>query len=148
VRLDFFPDNLIRLAVKLQSSFKFKGGFVPEETLATGLSENAASGLAYITFIPAIVLLTTAPYSQNLTVRFHAWQSIFLNIVVIAVFLGLYVLGMIPIIYVLDVVLTPAMAIGFLVLWIALLINTFNGRRARLPYLADLAEQQANPTRF
>jgi uncharacterized membrane protein len=136
------------LAVKLQSSFKFKGGFVPEETLATGLSENAASGLAYITFVPAIVLLVTAPYNRNLMVRFHAWQSIFLNITGFAALMALYVIGMIPIIYMLDVLLTPAMVIGFVALWLALLINAFNGRRLRLPFLADLAEQQADPARF
>ena len=121
---------------------------MPEEALAAGLSDNAASGLAYITIIPAIVLLAVAPYSRNLTVRFHAFQSIFLNIAGFAVFAAVYVLGMIPIVYLLDVVLMPAMVIGFVVLWIALLINAFNGRRIRLPLLADLAEQRAEPARF
>ncbi len=121
---------------------------MPEESLATGLSENVASGLAYITFIPAIVLLMAAPYNRNLMVRFHAWQSIFLNITGFAALMALYVIGMIPIIYMLDVLLTPAMAIGFVALWLALLINAFNGRRLRLPFLADLAEQQADPARF
>jgi uncharacterized membrane protein len=140
-RLEFFQTNSNRV-------FSFKGGFVPEEALAAGLSDNAASGLAYITIIPAIVLLAVAPYSRNLTVRFHAFQSIFLNIAGFAVFAAVYVLGMIPIVYLLDVVLMPAMVIGFVVLWIALLINAFNGRRIRLPLLADLAEQRAEPARF
>ena len=46
----------------------------------SGLSENAASGLAYLTFIPAIIFLVVAPYNQNSRVRFHSWQSIFLAI--------------------------------------------------------------------
>jgi uncharacterized membrane protein len=121
---------------------------VPEETLATGLSDNAASGLAYITFLPAIVFLITGPYNRNLTVRFHAWQSLLLNIACLTASMALYALGMIPVVYLLDVVLWPAAMIGFVFLWFALLISAFNGKRVKLPFLGDLAEQQASPARF
>ena len=53
---------------------------MPEETAQSGLSENAACGLAYITIIPAIIFLVVAPYNTNRNVKFHAWQSIFLGI--------------------------------------------------------------------
>ena len=53
---------------------------MPDEVSQTGLSDTAASGLAYITIIPAIVFLVVAPYNQNPTIRFHSWQSIFLGI--------------------------------------------------------------------
>ena len=53
---------------------------MPDETVQTGLSDNAASGLAYVTFIPAIIFLVVAPYNQNAKIRFHCWQSIFLGI--------------------------------------------------------------------
>ena len=45
---------------------------MPEETAQTGLSDNAASGLAYLTIIPAIIFLVVAPYNQNSTIRFHS----------------------------------------------------------------------------
>ena len=45
----------------------------------TGLSDDAASGLAYLTFIPAIIFLVVAPFNTNPKVKFHAWQSIFLT---------------------------------------------------------------------
>ena len=48
-----------------------------EETVQSGLSDNAASGLAYITIIPAIIFLVVAPYNQKPEIRFHCWQSIF-----------------------------------------------------------------------
>ena len=47
---------------------------------STGLSDDAASGLAYLTFIPAIIFLVVAPYNTNPKIKFHAWQSIFLAI--------------------------------------------------------------------
>ncbi len=47
---------------------------------ASGLSDNAAGAIAYITIIPAIIFLIVEPYNKNSFVRFHAWQSIFLGI--------------------------------------------------------------------
>jgi uncharacterized membrane protein len=44
----------------------------------SGLSDNVAGGLAYITIIPAIVFLIVEPFKRSSYVRFHAWQSIFL----------------------------------------------------------------------
>ena len=118
-----------------------------DQTLDSGLSDNAASGLAYITFIPAIVFLVTAPYNQNATVRFHAWQSIFLNVAWFLVWMGLVVLGMIPFVNYMDVVLMPLAMLGFLVLWILIVINAFSGKRFRVPLLSELAEKQAGAGR-
>jgi uncharacterized membrane protein len=42
----------------------------------SGLSDNAAGGLAYLTIIPAIVFLIVEPFKRSSYVRFHAWQSI------------------------------------------------------------------------
>ena len=55
----------------IQSPYKSKGEpRARKQTVQTGLSDNAASGLAYVTFIPAIVFLVTAPYNQNQRIRF------------------------------------------------------------------------------
>jgi uncharacterized membrane protein len=116
---------------------------VPEETLSTVLSENAASGLSYVTFVPALVFLLTGPYNQNLVVRFHAWQSVFLNLASLAACMGLYTLGIIPIINLLDVILVPLVLMIFFVLWITLMVGTLQGRRVKLPFLGDLAEDKA-----
>ena len=50
----------------------------------SGLSDNAAGGLAYVTFIPALIFLLVEPFNKNPYVRFHSWQSIFLIIAWIA----------------------------------------------------------------
>ena len=116
---------------------------MPEQTLSASLSENAASGLSYVTFVPALVFLLTGPYNQNLLIRFNAWQSVFLNAASFAACLGLYALGIIPIINLLDVILVPLVLMIFFVVWITLMIGTLQGRRVKLPFLGDLAEDKA-----
>ena len=50
------------------------------ESPQSGISDNAAGAISYLTFVPAIVFLVLAPYNANPYVRLHAWQSIFLNV--------------------------------------------------------------------
>ncbi len=56
-----------------------------EETPQSGLSDNAAGALAYVTVIPAIIFLIVEPYNKNPYIKFHAWQSIFLGIAAFAI---------------------------------------------------------------
>ncbi|MGD0521321.1 MAG: DUF4870 domain-containing protein [Terracidiphilus sp.] len=108
-----------------------------EETPQSGLSDNSAGALAYVTVIPAIVFLLVEPYSKNSYIRFHAWQSIFLGIAAFAVQI---VLSVIPVI---GWILIPFVLIGFLVLWIIVLLKALKGQRYKLPFIGDLAEKQA-----
>jgi uncharacterized membrane protein len=117
---------------------------VPEETPQTGLSDNAASGLAYITFIPAIIFLVTAPFNQKPLVRFHSWQSIFLTIAWFVVHVALLVVGRIPFIGWPLLFLRPLVGLGFFILWIIVLIKAFNGQLFKIPVIGDLAQKQAN----
>ena len=103
----------------------------------SGLSDNAAGGLAYITIIPAIIFLIVPPYNKSPNVRFHSWQSIFLGIAAFAVQI---VLSVIPVI---GWILIPFVLIGFLVLWIIVLLKALKGQRYKLPFIGDLAEKQA-----
>lgn len=108
----------------------------PQPT-STGLSDNAAGALAYVTIIPAIIFLIVEPYNKNSYVRFHSWQSIFLGIAAIAIDI---VLTIIPIV---GWILIPFVGLGFLVLWIILLLKALKGQRFKLPFIGDLAEKQA-----
>ena len=56
----------------------------PAPAASSGLSESAASGLAYITIIPAIIFLVMAPYNQNKNIKFHALQNLGLAVVMFA----------------------------------------------------------------
>lgn len=103
----------------------------------SGLSDNAAGALAYVTIIPAIVFLIVEPYNKNSYVRFHSWQSIFLGI---AAFVIDTVLSFIPII---GWILIPFVMIGFLVVWIIAIMKALKGQRFKLPIIGKFAEQQA-----
>jgi len=124
---------------------------VPEETPSiqpptaqSGLSESATCGLAYITFIPAVIFLATAPYNQNANVRFHSWQSIFLTIAYIVVRVGLFILGRLPFIGLLLIPVMLLIGLGFFILWLIVMIKAFNGQRFKIPVVGDFAEKQAN----
>jgi hypothetical protein len=44
---------------------------------ASGLSDNIAGALAYVTIIPAILFLVLEPHNKNRFIRFHSFQCIF-----------------------------------------------------------------------
>jgi len=109
----------------------------------SGLSDDAASGIAYLTFIPAIIFLVVAPYNTNPKVKFHAWQSIFLAGAWIAIWICLVIVGMIPFVNFLDVILFPVIGIGFFILWLITMIQAFQGKKFVIPVIGPLAAKQA-----
>lgn len=109
---------------------------MPEEIPQNGLSESAASGLAYITIIPAIIFLVVAPYNQSANVRFHCWQSICLGIAAFA-------LGIIGIIPILGWLILFVGMLGLFIVWIICLIKAFGGQRFVIPVIGAFAAKQA-----
>ncbi|SEG46005.1 Uncharacterized membrane protein [Bryocella elongata] len=107
-----------------------------ETVQATGLSDNAAAALAYITIIPAIVFLLVAPYNTKSFIRFNAFQClglavcwIALSIVLVIPFLGWIVSG-----------------IGYIVafvFWILCIVNASKGTTFKIPVIGDFAAQLA-----
>jgi len=113
------------------------------ETAPSGLSDNGAGALAYITFIPAILFLVMPPYNKSTYVRFHAWQSIFLNVLGVAVFIVFSILGRIPLLNLLVIPVMLAVFLGLFILWLAVILKALNGQRFHIPALGQLAESQA-----
>ena len=113
---------------------------MPEETPQTGLSDTAACGLAYFTFIPAIIFLVVAPYNINPKVKFHAWQSIFLTGVAIVFWVIALILVFVPI---LGLLISLLGWLGLLILWIICVVKAFNGDRFVIPVIGQLAAKQA-----
>ena len=109
----------------------------------SGLSDNAAGGLAYVTIIPAIIFLIVAPYNKNSYVRFHSWQCIFLAIAWFALDIVLMILGRMPFIGWFTWMLWPLVGLCLFILWIVCLIQAFNGKKFKIPFIGDLAEKQA-----
>ena len=103
----------------------------------SGLSDNAAGALAYVTIIPAIIFLIVEPYNRNSFVRFHAWQSIFMGIAAVAVDI---VLSIIPVV---GWIILPFFMLGFFIVWIIALLKASKGQRFMLPVIGKFAAQQA-----
>ncbi len=103
----------------------------------SGLSDTTAGTIAYITFIPAIIFLAMEPYNRSSYVRFHAWQSIFLSVAIIGINT---ILGLIPIV---GWIAAPIVSLGFLILWIIVLMKASKGERYKVPFIGNFAERQA-----
>ena len=107
-----------------------------EETTQSGLSDNSAGALAYVTVIPAIVFLVAEPYNKNSYIRFHAWQSIFLGI-------SWFAIGIIGVIPILGWLIFALGSITLFIAWIIALLKALKGERYKLPFIGNLAEKQA-----
>jgi uncharacterized membrane protein len=102
----------------------------------SGLSDNAAGALAYVTIIPAIIFLIVEPYNKNSYVRFHSWQSIFLGIVAFAI----SIINVIPI---LGQIIFLVGMLGIFVAWIIVVLKALKGERFQLPIIGKFAAQQS-----
>jgi uncharacterized membrane protein len=111
----------------------------------SGLSDNAAGGLAYITIVPAIVFLIVAPFKSSSTVRFHAWQSIFFFVAwaVVDILVGV-VQNLVPSTVFLTLTVLQLVGLAFFVVLVIVFVSAFNGKLIKLPIIGGLAEKQAN----
>ena len=106
---------------------------------------NPMSIVAYLWFVGAIIVLVQNPSDKFL--KFHAWQSIYLSGVWIAIWIvlnivmgamynpynGLGLLGL----------LTPLLSLTFLVAWIMCVVKAYQRETYKLPIIGDMAEKQA-----
>jgi uncharacterized membrane protein len=113
------------------------------EPTQSGLSDNGAGALAYVTFIPAIIFLAMPPYNRSSYVRFHSWQSIFLTIAWIALLVVFMILGHIPFFGLLLLPIRLIIDLGMFILWIVVVIKAINGQKFKIPIIGSFAEGQA-----
>ena len=122
----------------------------------TGLDENIASLLAYaFGWVSGLILFLME--KDNRTVRFHAMQSILLNVavVVVAIVLGIvisiliFILGQIS--GVLAGIATILWFLGWLLfgvvifaIWVLCMVRAYQGKVFKLPFIGDMAEKIAN----
>lgn len=127
------------------------GGYTtpPPAAQASGLTENMASALCYVLgLITGILFLVLAPYNQNRTIRFHAFQSIFYHVAVIVSFIVFTViatvLAHIPILgWIIDLLGWMAISITVVVVWVMLMYKAYNNQKFVLPVIGPLAEKQS-----
>jgi uncharacterized membrane protein len=116
---------------------------------APGLTMNMAAALSYaLGAITGVLFLVLEPYKNNRFVRFHAIQSIILNVAIVAlaivwnIFVGISV--SIGGFWVLTVALPLdwLFALGVFVLWLFLMFQAYSEREFRIPWIGDIAAKQ------
>jgi uncharacterized membrane protein len=123
----------------IYSGFKqgHKGGKAAMADTSTGLKENVAGVLCYVLWwVSGIVFLILEP--NNKVVRFHAFQSI---AVFVVVSVALFIVGWIPT-WVGTFLWSIVWAIGF-VLWVFLMVMAAQDKKYKLPWAGNLAEKWA-----
>ena len=111
----------------------------------SGLSDNSIGALAYVTPAPAFLFLAVRRYNKRPYVRFHAWQSVVFHAFV-------FLFG-----WALELVLPFLRFLGFRVRlglvclfclvvfgsWLWCVVGALAGKRCRLPFIGDWADEQA-----
>jgi uncharacterized membrane protein len=118
----------------------------PQAVQSGGLSTNAASALCYLFgLLTGIIFLVIAPYNQNKTVRFHAFQSIFFNLaVMVFYFLWAFIsLFLAVITHGFGFLLYPLFGLAIFILWLYLMFSAYNNKMVKLPLIGDWAAKQA-----
>ena len=111
---------------------------------AAGLPENTAAALCYVLgLITGIIFLVLEPYNKNKLIRFHAFQSIFLCVaaIIVSILLGIILL---PFgVWFGGWWLYWLIRLAFIILWIYMLLQTYQGKKVVLPVIGELAAKQA-----
>jgi uncharacterized membrane protein len=116
-----------------QPGYQQPGGQYPPAS--TGMAENVASGLSYVlTWLTGLIFFLV---DKRPEVRFHAVQSIAFGVLWTLVgLIGPRLPGPLDLIF-------SLLWLAFLIGWIVLMIQGFQGKHFKLPLLGDFAEQQA-----
>jgi uncharacterized membrane protein len=107
---------------------------------ASELAPNVVATLCYLpVLIPAIIFLVIAPYNKDRAIRFHALQSLFLQIVWVVASLALGILMPFGSWFYMSRLLNLAViVVAVFMMW-----KTYQGQKIVLPVLGPLAEKQA-----
>jgi uncharacterized membrane protein len=116
------------------------------EQVTSGLSDNAAGAIAYITPIPAIIFLVLEPFNKNRFIRFHAWQSILLCVasIVVNVALGILLSLLWVIAPFMHLFIWPLIQLFWFIIWLVCIFKAWSKQEFKLPIIGAIAEQQAN----
>jgi uncharacterized membrane protein len=115
----------------------------PPPAQTGGMSVNVASALCYVLgLVTGIIFLVLEPYNRNRVVRFHAFQSIFLHLSVIVIYMVLFpVIGIVS--GGLAFMLSPIIGLVVIGLWLYMMFTAYQNQKVVLPIIGPIAEKQA-----
>ncbi len=105
----------------------------------TGLADNVAGALAYVTIIPAIIFLVMEPYNKRPFVRFNAFQCL---AIAVCGFVLSFVCAVIP--FLGWFILMPLLMLTMFVTVILCIVKAYGGVKFKLPLLGDFVENLAS----
>jgi uncharacterized membrane protein len=118
---------------------------------APGLTMNMAAALSYaLGAITGVLFLVLEPYKNNRFVRFHAIQSIILNVAIVALaIVWNIIVGILVSIggfWVLTVALPLdwLFGLGVFALWLFLMFQAYSEHEFRIPWIGDIAAKQVH----
>jgi uncharacterized membrane protein len=110
--------------------------YIPPTAAGAGLSDAAASALAYVTFIPAVIFLVLAPYNEKPVIKFHAIQELGLTVIGICLHLILVIPILGWLVYVVG-------GIALLVVWVICILKASQGNAFKIPVIGKFAAEQS-----
>jgi uncharacterized membrane protein len=122
-------------------------GSAPTSGAQQGLAPNVAGLLCYF-LIPGIIFLGLEPYKNDKFIRFHAFQSIFLFVFLIAFgivwngILGMLFVGVSFLWPIISLIATLVWLASFLI-WLFLMFKAYSNEKFMLPFIGELAAKQA-----
>ena len=112
----------------------------PAMQASGAMADNVASALCYLLgLVTGIIFLVMAPYNKNPVIRFHAFQSIFLNVVCIVASIVLNIVLVMLHLW----ALTPLVSLAILATFIFMMVMAYQGKTIVLPVIGPIAQQQA-----
>jgi uncharacterized membrane protein len=121
----------------------------PVSAGSSGLTDNLAAALCYLLMVlTGVLFLVLEPYNRNKTIRFHAFQSIFLWIAVVVAYIAISILSLmlLPIPFAgaaIILLLHVGLSVGIFILWLMLMYKAYNNQRWELPVIGPMAAKQA-----
>jgi len=121
----------------------------PMGAASAGMTSNVAGALAYLFgLVTGIIFLVLEPYKRDPFVRFHAFQSIFLNVALIIfgiVWSNIIVMGMLSLgfLWTIFSLIGTLVYLAFFLLWLFLMYKAYNNETFKIPVIGDIAAKQA-----
>jgi uncharacterized membrane protein len=121
----------------------------PKPPKAPDLPENFACLLCYALWtLTGVLFLLLAPYNKSKLVRFHAWQSITMGVILFAAwFVILFIaaiLRLLPWIGVpLALLLVNLFGLVMVGVWLLMMFKAYQGGSLDLPFVSRFAHKQA-----
>jgi len=113
----------------------------------SGLQPNVASMLCYLCgWVTGLIFLLIE--KDNKEVKFHAWNSIAIDVAIFAIYIALAIVATIITMISFSLghivwFLTSLLWLGLLAVKIVMMVKAYQGQRLKLPVIGDFAEKQA-----